>query len=208
MRKISLTEQQEIRLAALLDHLEKLLPDASQKTAFRAALLTLPAPTVRFNPLGQQLTTLLATLKRMGQVVPWCPQAFTLDATHPALGNTLEHLIGGFYIQAKATPLAVEVLAPQPYERVLDLAAAPGGKTTQIGAHMENTGLLVANEPHKKRMPSLVGNIERCGLFNTVVTQAAGTVLARYFHTYFDRVLLDAPCRGDGISANDHSILN
>jgi 16S rRNA (cytosine1407-C5)-methyltransferase len=207
MRKAQVTDHEKARLAALLDHLEKLLPDADQAHAFRAAILTLPLPTARFNPLITQLAALPDRLASLGQAVAWCPDAFTLNRPHPALGNTLEHLLGGLYIQAKATTLAVEVLQPQPHERVLDLAAAPGGKTTQIAARMANTGLLVANEPNKKRMPALVGNLERCGIFNTVLTQAPGTLLARYFHNYFDRVLLDAPCSGDGIIAKDRAML-
>ena len=143
----------------------------------------------------------------IGQGVPWSPDVFALDGSEDRLGTSLEHLLGGFYIQAKAATLAVAVLDPQPGERVLDLAAAPGGKSTQIAAAMENSGLLVANEPNRRRLAALVGNLERCGVHNCVLTQAPGTMLARYFHNWFDRVLLDVPCSGDGILRKDEGVL-
>jgi NOL1/NOP2/sun family putative RNA methylase len=115
--------------------------------------------------------------------------------------------MGAYYLQAKAPMLAVEALAPRPGERVLDLCAAPGGKTSQIAVHMRNSGLIVANDMSKKRVPALVGNLERCGVGNAVITQAPGTMLARYFPNYFDRVLLDAPCSGDGIVRKDRNML-
>ena len=72
---------------------------------------------------------------------------------------------------------------------------------------MQNSGLLLANEPQRKRMPALVGNLERCGVANHVLTQAPGTMLTRYFPNFFDRVLVDAPCSGDGIVRKDQNML-
>ena len=80
-------------------------------------------------------------LHQHGQSVPWCREGFAWPDRDASLGQTLEHALGAYYVQAKAPMLAVEVLAPQPGERVLDLCAAPGGKTTQIAAHMQNSGL-------------------------------------------------------------------
>ena len=198
---------QQARLEALLGHLEHLLPDPAQRRAFRCASLTPPPPSVRLNPLIPQPAALRAALQAQGRQVPWCEQAFILPDSAPGPGSTLEYAVGALYIQAKAATLAVEVLDPRPGERILDLAAAPGGKATQIGAHLQNTGLLVANDPRNRRLSALVGNLERCGLVNTVLSQAPGTLMARHFHNYFDRVLLDAPCSGDGILRKDQKML-
>ncbi|MBI2503711.1 MAG: NOL1/NOP2/sun family putative RNA methylase [Candidatus Latescibacteria bacterium] len=208
MRKETPTPAAEVRLEALLSHLEQLLGDAGQRAEFRRAALELPPPTLRLNALRPQPASLLHWLQERGEAVPWCDRAFVLSDSALRLGRTLEHALGAFYLQAKAPLLAVEALDPRPGERVLDLAAAPGGKATQIAARLGNTGLLVANEPVAGRVPPLVGNLERCGVCNAVLSKAPGTLLARYFHNYFDRVLLDAPCSGDGVLCKDTRMLN
>lgn len=162
---------------------------------------------MRLNPLIPVAPLLRDELALIGQRVEWCDDAFVLDRPGPRLGHCLEYRLGALYIQAKATTLAVEALDPRPGELVLDMAAAPGGKATQIAARMGNSGLLVANEPQSRRVAALVGNLERCGVHNAVVTKVSGTLLARHFHNCFDRVLLDAPCSGDGIVGKDHNML-
>ena len=203
------TRKAEDRRAAtlenLLTHLSRLLPEPAQGQPFREAMLSPPPASLRLNPLIAPSRHLRS---RFGTPVPWCPEAFVLQEPESRLGHTLEHALGTFYIQAKAPTLAVEVLQPQPGERVLDLCAAPGGKATQIAAHMRNTGLLLANEPSRKRLPALIGQLERCGVTNAVVSKAPGSELARYFHNYFDRVLLDAPCSGDGVLRKNQAMLN
>ena len=94
---------------------------------------------------------------------------------------------------------AAEILAPQPGEKELDLAAAPGGKATHLAALMKNTGLLVANEIHPNRVWDLVENLERCGATNAIVTNDTPQRMADHFGEYFDRVMLDAPCSGEGM---------
>ena len=94
---------------------------------------------------------------------------------------------------------AVSVLAPQPGDRVLDLCAAPGGKSTQIAALMGGDGLLVANEPIPSRAQILSRNVERMGVRNAVVTSAYPQELAPHFMGFFDRILVDAPCSGEGM---------
>lgn len=207
MRKETFTPAEEARLEALLAHLEQLLPDL-ERAAFRRAALEPPPPTLRLNPLRRQPEALRDWLRVRAEAVPWCAEAFVLADSEQRLGRTLEHALGAFYLQAKAPSLAVEALDPQPGERVLDLAAAPGGKATQIAARLGNTGLLVANEPAGSRLPSLVGNLERCAVGNVVLSKAPGGQLARYFHNYFDRVLLDAPCSGDGVLCKDTRMLD
>jgi ribosomal RNA methyltransferase Nop2 len=96
-------------------------------------------------------------------------------------------------------------LAPQPNEMVLDMAAAPGGKTSYIAQLMKNTGCLVANDLKKDRLKSLSANLMRLGVTNVVVTNSCGKKMPTMF-TKFDRCLLDAPCTGLGVIARDPQI--
>lgn len=203
MRKAE--DRQAATLESLLTHLSRLLPEPAQHLPFRAAMLEPPPACLRLNPLIAPARHLHSQLS---SPVPWCPEAFVLQEPENRLGRTLEYVLGTFYIQAKGPTLAVEALQPQPGERVLDLCAAPGGKATQIAAHMRNTGLLLANEPSRKRLPALIGQLERCGVANAIVSKARGSELACYFHNYFDRILLDAPCSGDGVLRKSQAILN
>ena len=198
---------EKTRLQALFHHLEQLLPDSAQRRAFRRSSLTPLPSSLRLNPLMPQTRYLLPAFLERGEQAPWCEHTFGWTNSIVAPGHTLEYAMGAIYVQARAATLAVAALAPHPGERILDLAASPGGKATQIAAGMENSGLLVANEPQSKRLPGLVGNLERCGVANTIVTQTPGTLMARYFHNFFDRILLDAPCSGDGIVRKDRGML-
>ena len=195
------------KLQALLQYIGRLLPNDKERTAFYQCSHTPPPASLRLNALQDQAQHVQSYLHRRGQSVPWCSEGFALPESDTSLGQTIEHAMGAYYVQAKAPMLAVEVLAPQPGERVLDLCSAPGGKATQIAARMQNSGLLLANEPQRKRMPALVGNLERCGVANHVLTQARGTMLTRYFPNFFDRILVDAPCSGDGIVRKDQNML-
>ncbi|MEE3257614.1 MAG: RsmB/NOP family class I SAM-dependent RNA methyltransferase, partial [Candidatus Latescibacterota bacterium] len=196
------------KLQLLLEHIGRLLPDEKERQAFYSCSRTPPPASLRLNTLQTQSQELLPHLHQLGQDVPWCGGAFVFPESEKGLGQMLEHAMGAYYIQAKAPMLAVAVLAPQPGEHVLDLCAAPGGKTTQIAARMQNSGLLLVNEMQSKRMPALVGNLERCGVANYLLSQAPGAMLARYFHNFFDRILVDAPCSGDGIVRKDQNMLN
>lgn len=194
-------------LQALLQYIGRLLPNDQERAAFYQCAQTPPPASLRLNALQAQARPLRPHLHQRGQSVTWCREGFALPDGNARLGQTIEHAMGAYYVQAKAPMLAVEVLAPQPGERVLDLCAAPGGKATQIAARMQNSGLLLVNEMQRKRVPALVGNLERCGVANHVLTQAPGTLLTRYFPNFFDRVLVDAPCSGDGIVRKDQSML-
>ena len=117
------------------------------------------------------------------------------------LGRTLEHLLGYYYVQEISSMLPVIVLKPKPNEFILDLAAAPGSKTTQIAAEMKNTGTLIANDLSLGRIKILSANCERCGVTNSVITRKDGVFLCRKFEEEgmkFDRILVDAPCSGEG----------
>ncbi|WP_296978078.1 RsmB/NOP family class I SAM-dependent RNA methyltransferase [Thermobacillus sp. ZCTH02-B1] len=130
--------------------------------------------------------------------VPWCPDGFyyapeTRPGPHPY------HMAGLYYIQEPSAMLPAELLDVRPGEIVLDLAAAPGGKATQIAARLDGRGLIVANEVNPVRARALVENIERMGLANAVVLNEHPGRLAMRFPAFFDAVLLDAPCSGEGM---------
>lgn len=134
--------------------------------------------------------------------VPWCPDGFYY-AEESRPGRHPYHAAGLYYIQEPSAMSAAELLAPQPGELILDLAAAPGGKATQIAARLAGSGLLIANEIHPARARVLSGNIERMGIANAVVTNEPPDKLAERFPAFFDAVMLDAPCSGEGMFRKD-----
>ena len=121
------------------------------------------------------------------------------------IGATPEYMAGHYMLQSASSFLPCMALAPQDGERVLDVAAAPGGKTTYLAALMRNTGMIFANEFQKKRLSSLVANLQRMGCTNATVCNYDGRQLPKVLG-HVDRVLLDAPCSGTGVIAKDSSV--
>lgn len=109
------------------------------------------------------------------------------------------HEAGVYYIQEPSAMLPAALLEARPGERILDLCAAPGGKTTQIAAAMQGEGLLICNEIHPARAKILSENVERMGIANAMVTNESPAALAEIFPEYFDRIMVDAPCSGEGM---------
>lgn len=134
--------------------------------------------------------------------VPWCPDGYYYEESARP-GKHPYHQAGIYYIQEPSAMSSAELLDPQPGEVVLDLAAAPGGKTTQIAGKLGNRGVLIANEIHPARAKILSENVERMGIANAVVTNAAPDELARKFPAAFDKIMLDAPCSGEGMFRKD-----
>lgn len=124
-----------------------------------------------------------------------------------SVGHSPWHHAGAFYSQEPSAMSAVTVLDPQPGERVLDMCAAPGGKSTQIAAVLQGRGLLWSNEVVRKRAQILLSNIERMGVRNGVVSSARPDLLARQLAGYFDKVLVDAPCSGEGMFRRDDTAI-
>ncbi|MBO5129915.1 MAG: RsmB/NOP family class I SAM-dependent RNA methyltransferase [Oscillospiraceae bacterium] len=160
-------------------------------------LLSLERPravALRFNPLkGDE-----PALPFVAASVPWEPRGFYYDPTaRPGLHTY--HEAGVYYLQEASAMAPVALLDPQPGERVCDLCAAPGGKTTQIAGRMMGEGFLLCNEINPKRAKILSRNIERMGVSNALVTNEHPAVLADRFPGAFDRVLIDAPCSGEGM---------
>lgn len=142
------------------------------------------------------LAALLAAEGIESTPIPWSPGAFRIAA--PAgFGNRWWYLAGLCHAQEEVSLLPVALLDPAPGDRVLDLCAAPGGKTAQIALALKNRGTVVANDASPARLRALRANVARLGLANVTVTCANGTNLPRRAGTY-DRVLLDAPCSGEG----------
>ncbi|GAD15822.1 RsmF rRNA methyltransferase first C-terminal domain-containing protein [Lentilactobacillus otakiensis] len=118
-------------------------------------------------------------------------------------GKTVDHQSGAVYSQEPSAMYVGEVAHPNLNEKVLDLCAAPGGKTTHLGSYLKNTGLLIANEIDSKRSKALVENVERFGMTNTIVTNTDPDHLAAQLPEFFDRILVDAPCSGEGMFRKD-----
>ncbi|MBZ2134257.1 RsmF rRNA methyltransferase first C-terminal domain-containing protein [Streptococcus gordonii] len=114
-------------------------------------------------------------------------------------GKSSEHVTGLIYSQEPAAQMVAQVAHPHEGMRVLDLAAAPGGKSTHLLSYLNNTGLLVSNEINNKRSKILVENIERFGARNVLVTNESAERLAKVFSSFFDLIILDAPCSGEGM---------
>jgi len=136
--------------------------------------------------------------------VPWCSTGYYYEEDIRP-GKHPYHMAGLYYIQEPSAMSAVELLDPQPGETILDLAAAPGGKTTQIAAKMNGQGLLISNEIHPQRAKILAENVERMGIRGAIVTQATPPELSARFPLAFDRIMLDAPCSGEGMFRKDPS---
>ena len=130
--------------------------------------------------------------------VPWAENAWYLPAESDA-GAVPAHDAGAYYLQEPSAMAAAAALHPLPGDRVLDLCAAPGGKSTQLGAYLQGRGVLVCNEPVPSRAAVLSRNIERMGIPNAAVTCALPEDLSPRWAGYFDRVLVDAPCSGEGM---------
>lgn len=169
-----------------------------------------PRPLViRTNTLRTSRRDLAQSLINRGVVLEpvgkWSKTGLQIFESAVPLGATPEYLAGKYILQSASSFLPVMALAPQEGERILDMAAAPGGKTTYVAALMKNTGCIFANDSNKSRSKALVGNIHRLGCRNTIVS----THDARDFPKViggFDRVLLDAPCSGTGVIAKDPSV--
>ena len=206
--------------------MSRLLGD--EYAAFATALEEKPVSGLRVNTLklSPEEFARLSPIP-LGDKVAWCDSAFDLTpmlgaspAPPPAPsggasrgeepevrepGKHPYHLAGLYYLQDPSAMSPAALLDPQPGERVLDLAAAPGGKTTQLAALMQGQGLLVANEIKDKRVGHLAVNMERWGAGNVVITNETPERLADHFGAFFDRVLVDAPCSGEGMFRKDMS---
>ena len=162
--------------------------------AFLESLKRPRAVALRFNPLKGSAPA----LPFVKAPVPWEPTGFYYDLdSRPGLHPY--HEAGVYYLQEASAMAPVSLLDPQPGERICDLCAAPGGKSTQIAGRLMGKGFLLCNEIHPKRAQILSRNIERLGIANALVTNEHPQTLADRMPGFFDRVLIDAPCSGEGM---------
>nr|WP_233148861.1 16S rRNA (cytosine(1407)-C(5))-methyltransferase RsmF [Shimwellia pseudoproteus] len=192
------------------------MPESLSMASFIAACQRPLRRSLRVNTLKISVADFLTLVAPLGwqlAPIPWCPEGFWVttgdDDNGLPLGSYAEHLSGLYYIQEASSMLPVSALfdgIPAP-ERIMDMAAAPGSKTTQLAARMENRGMILANEYAASRVKVLHANISRCGIANVALTHFDGRVFGAALPETFDAILLDAPCSGEGVVRKDPDAL-
>lgn len=161
---------------------------------------------LRLNTLKTDVRNTVTTCFNLTKQVEWCTNGFYVEKGGVS-GNHPYHMGGLFYFQEPSAMSTVEALPINNGDFVLDLCAAPGGKSTQVAAKLGGTGLLVANEIVAKRAAILSGNIERMGIKNAIVTNETPQNLAKKYPEFFDKIIVDAPCSGEGMFRKEpHSV--
>ncbi|CAI9582727.1 unnamed protein product [Staurois parvus] len=156
----------------------------------------------RRRDLAQALINRGVNLDPLGK---WSKTGLVIFDSSVPIGATPEYLAGHYMLQGASSMLPVIALAPQENERVLDMCCAPGGKTSYIAQLMKNTGVIVANDMNAERLRSVVGNLHRLGVTNSIVSNYDGRQIPKVLGG-FDRVLLDAPCSGTGVISKDPAV--
>lgn len=188
------------------ERMRKLIPNKEDFDAYEKIIHTQPLDFVRCNTLKISPQDLMTHLKKKWDVIqPYLdyPEIILIksDLGPGELGNSIEHVLGYYYIQEISSMLPPIALDPQPGDLVLDLFASPGSKTTQMAAMMKNQGTIIANDLKIGRIAILSTNMEKTGTTNTIVTRGDAVVVAEKLARKgwkFDKILLDAPCSGEG----------
>lgn len=192
----------------LAEKLFNLFSPAEAMEFFEANEIARPI-TIRTNTLKTRRRDLAQHLVNRGvnlqPIGSWTKVGLQIFDSQVPIGATPEYLAGHYILQAASSFLPVMALDPQENERILDMAAAPGGKTTYISSLMKNTGCVFANDANKARTKSLIANIHRLGCKNTIVCNYDAREFPKVIGG-FDRILLDAPCSGTGVIAKDESV--
>ncbi|MBQ8808261.1 MAG: RsmB/NOP family class I SAM-dependent RNA methyltransferase, partial [Clostridia bacterium] len=155
---------------------------------------------LRVNTLKLSSSEFQNTVDFCGERVEWCPTGFYYDGKK---GNHGSAIAGLFYSQDPSAMIAAELADVKKGDKVLDLCAAPGGKSTQLAAKLCGSGLLLANEVNGSRAKILCENIERMGIKNAVVTNMYPEKMEKLFPEFFDKIVVDAPCSGEGMFRKD-----
>jgi NOL1/NOP2/sun family putative RNA methylase len=186
--------------------MRELLPDSSDFQKFSEIIHKSPRNFIRCNTLKISPNELFERLSKKWSILQPFPEHREImlinnDLQPGELGNSIEHILGYYYIQEISSMMSVLALDPQPNEFILDLCASPGSKTTQIAASMRNSGTIIANDIKLDRIKILSSNLERCGVTNCIITRNDAIALCSRIEKTtmrFDRILLDAPCSGEG----------
>ncbi|QMI05460.1 16S rRNA (cytosine(1407)-C(5))-methyltransferase RsmF [Citrobacter sp. RHB25-C09] len=200
---------------AFLTQMREAMPASLSFDDFLAACQRPLRRSIRINTLKISVADFLQLTAPYGwslTPIPWCTEGFWIDRDDEEdlpLGSTAEHLSGLFYIQEASSMLPVAALFAEGNSplRIMDVAAAPGSKTTQIAARMGNRGAILANEYSASRVKVLHANISRCGISNVALTHFDGRVFGAALPEMFDAILLDAPCSGEGVVRKDPDAL-
>lgn len=181
-----------------VERMRNLMDEQEYNSFMQAIKAKIQIHSLRVNTLKIGVEEFLRIFPYPLEQVPWCKQGFYLPKGFKASKHPY-YYAGLYYLQDPSAMLPGAVLAPRPGEKVLDLCAAPGGKSTQIAAAMEGRGVLVLNDINPKRIKALIKNVENFGVRNAVITNNNPEDLATLYPEYFDRVLVDAPCSGEGM---------
>jgi len=195
-KKYGYDEYMVARFKQFVPDLEKFLAsmDETPRTYMRVNTLRINA-----NALIKRLTDKGFTLKETD-----IPDCLEVTAEPYSIGASAEYLLGYFYVQDKSSLIPPLALAPRPGDVVIDMAASPGGKTTQMAQMMENQGLLLAMELEVARIAGLRSNLGRCGVMNAALFHMDAREIAS-LDIKADKILLDAPCTGEGVIAKDRT---
>jgi len=188
------------------ERMQKLLPDEKDFQKYCEIVRIPPRNFIRCNTIKISPSELLERLSKKWKVIqpyPNYPEIMLVqDNLSPGeLGNSIEHLLGYYYIQEVCSMMSPIALSPQPNDFILDLCASPGSKTTQIAAMMKNQGTIIANDLKLDRIMILSANIEKSAITNTIISKNDAIALCSKLSKTsfkFDKILLDAPCSGEG----------
>lgn len=137
---------------------------------------------------------------------PIVPHAYLYDKNEYDLGKSIYHTLGCFYLQEPSAMIPSHLLNPKPGETVLDLCAAPGGKSVQASFLMNNKGVIISNDIARNRCSAILENVERLGIGNIVITNNDFSKIYHNYKNYFDRIILDAPCSGSGMFRKENKM--
>ena len=194
---MSLPEKFTERMKLILKEKFSLFEEAFENDAFRA---------LRVNTLKADAESLKSVFG-LGECTAFCKDSYYLPASVQKPGNHPLHHAGAFYMQEPSATSVVEAIGIEEGDFVLDLCASPGGKSTQAAAKLNGKGLILSNEFVSSRVQPLVSNIERMGIANAIVTSARPDSLCPQLSGLFDKVIVDAPCSGEGMFRKEAAAL-
>lgn len=188
--------------------MKKILKDCEEYKKFMSCYKNAPYKGIRINTLKISEEKFKEVFNFKIEKSKFSKNSYYIKENIDSIGNLPLHHAGAFYVQEPSATSVVTVLDPQPGEKILDLCAAPGGKSTQIAAGLKGKGLLWANDVIKNRAKVLLSNIERMGIRNAVVSSCDLDVLCGKLTYFFDKVLVDAPCSGEGMFRKNSLAIN